>query len=126
MANTQRITKVARFTQLLALDSVLAIEGMEGFIEHEIELLNRKSGSASLSASAKQTLVVSDIVRKGIECGDFEQGHAYTIAEFCEYIEARSEGRCSPQRANPMLLSLAEEGLMTKGKDGKVVKYTIC
>lgn len=125
MANTTKITKVARFTQLLALDAVLEIEGMEGFLEHEIELLQRKSASSSLSASAKQTLAISDVVRKGIEVGDFATGESYTIPQFCEYIEDRVEGRCSPQRANPMLKALAEEGLLEYVKQGKVVTYKV-
>lgn len=125
MANTMRITKAVRFTQLLAVPEVLEIEGMEGFLQHELEMVQRKSASTSLSASAKQTLAMSDVVRGGIADGTFAVGECYTIPQFCEFIESAVEGRCSPQRANPMLKALAEEGLLEYVKQGKVVTYKV-
>lgn len=59
------ITKRDRFNQLLAMDSVKAIEGMVDFINHEIELLDRKrTPSGKNAANAQENTAILEHIKE--------------------------------------------------------------
>lgn len=75
----KKITKKDRFNQLLAMESVTAIEGMEEFILHEIELLDRKrTPSGKDAVNAKENIEILEHIKEylaehngqGFSCSD--------------------------------------------------------
>lgn len=90
MTNT-RITKKDRFNQLLALESVKANADLVAFINHEIELLEKKNASAS-SATRKPTK--TQIANEGIkaEMLDLMQsGTSYLISDMMKMFPTLAE-----------------------------------
>lgn len=57
---TEKMTKRQRFEMLLEMTEVQATEGMVEFINHEIELLNRKR--ATTSKASKENAEIAEIV----------------------------------------------------------------
>lgn len=57
---TNKMTKRERFEMLVAMPEVQAIDGMVEFINHEIELLNRKR--ATTSKTSKENAKIAEIV----------------------------------------------------------------
>lgn len=53
---TNKITKVEMFTKIMNLDSVKADAGMAAFIQHEIDLLNRKSTNKKITKNQEANL----------------------------------------------------------------------
>lgn len=90
MTNT-RITKKDRFNQLLALESVKANADLVAFIDHEIELLEKKNASAS-SVTRKPTK--TQIANEGIkaEMLDLMQsGTSYLISDMMKMFPTLAE-----------------------------------
>lgn len=61
----KKITKKDRFNQLLAMEEVKAIEGMVDFINHEIELLDRKrTPSGKDAANAQENIAILEHIKE--------------------------------------------------------------
>ena len=50
----KKITKKDRFNQLLAIDGVSANDELVAFIQHEIELLEKKAGKSGSTKQQKE------------------------------------------------------------------------
>lgn len=82
----KKITKKDRFNQLLAMESVKAIEGMEEFILHEIELLDRKrTPSGKDAVNAKENIEILEHI-KGYLAEHNEQG--FSCSELMKIVPA--------------------------------------
>lgn len=107
MMNTKekKVTKRERYAELLALNEVKGNPELVAFIEHEIELLNKKA-----SGEKKPTAV--QVANEGIKEVIYnilaESGNAMTITEIQKSDEGLAE--MTNQRISSLVRQLKEEG----------------
>lgn len=110
----KKITKKDRFNQLLAIDEVSANDELVAFIQHEIELLEKKAGK---SGSTKQQKENEEIMANLlVELANI--GQAVTISDFqkkSEYASMFSNQKISALFRN-MIKSGEIEKTVEKGK----------
>ena len=107
----KKITKRERFNSLLSLSEVQADAGLVAFIEHEIELLDKKN-SADKKPTAKQSEneVIKDAIVEGME-----ENRLYTVTELIKEVAECSE--LTNQRVSALLRQLISEGKVVKTID---------
>ena len=111
MTTTKKITKRERFNSLLSLSEVQADAGLVAFIEHEIELLDKKN-SADKKPTAKQT--ENDGIKDAIVEG-MEENRLYTVTEIIKEVAECNE--LTNQRVSALLRQLISEGKVVKTVD---------
>ena len=111
MAKTTKITKRERFESLLKLSAVQADPGMVEFIEHEIDLLNRKN-SAEKKPTAQQ--MANETTKQAILDG-MESNRLYTVSEIIKEIPECAE--LSNQKVSALLRLLKDECKVIKTED---------
>ena len=111
MANEKKITKRERFESLLKLSAVQADPGMVEFIEHEIDLLNRKN-SAEKKPTAQQ--MANETTKQAILDG-MEANRLYTVSEIIKEISECAE--LSNQKVSALLRQLKDECKVIKTED---------
>ena len=111
MTTTKKITKRERFNSLLSLSEVQADAGLVAFIEHEIELLDKKN-SADKKPTAKQSEneVIKDAIVEGME-----EKRLYTVTEIIKEVAECNE--LTNQRVSALLRQLKDEGKVVKTID---------
>lgn len=111
MTTTKKITKRERFNSLLSLSEVQADAGLVAFIEHEIELLDKKN-SADKKPTAKQSEneVIKDAIVEGME-----KNRLYTVTELIKEVAECNE--LTNQRVSALLRQLKDEGKVVKTID---------
>lgn len=111
MTTTKKITKRERFNSLLSLSEVQADAGLVAFIEHEIELLDKKN-SADKKPTAKQSEneVIKDAIVEGME-----ENRLYTVTEIIKEVAECNE--LTNQRVSALLRQLKDEGKVVKTID---------
>jgi tRNA A37 methylthiotransferase MiaB len=82
----RKITKKDRFNQLLAMESVQANEDLVAFIQHEIELLVKKSAKAGTTKTQKE----NEVLMEQLYADLLEIGQVVTITEFQKVSEVAS------------------------------------
>lgn len=111
MAN--KMTKKDYFNQLLAIKEVSANEGLVGFINHEIELLAKKSGKSGQTKTQKENEVILKTI---VECLATDKT-PMTITELQgAYTELAD---FSNQKLSALMKKLVDNGTVTKTIDKK-------
>ena len=111
MAN--KMTKKDYFNQLLAIKEVSANEGLVGFINHEIELLAKKSGKSGQTKTQKENEVILKTI---VECLATDRT-PMTITELQgAYTELAD---FSNQKLSALMKKLVDNGTVTKTIDKK-------
>ena len=115
----KKITKKDRYNQLLAIAEVKANADLVDFIQHEIELLNRKN-SSDKKPTAQQ--VVNENVKEAILNG-MEKNKLYTITEIQKNISACND--LSNQRVSALIRQLKEDGLVIRTEDKRKAYFSL-
>lgn len=111
MAN--KMTKKDYFNQLLAIKEVSANEDLVGFINHEIELLAKKSGKSGQTKTQKEN---EGILKTIVECLTTDRT-PMTITELQgAYTELAD---FSNQKLSALMKKLVDNGTVTKTIDKK-------
>ena len=111
MAN--KMTKKDYFNQLLAIKEVLANEDLVGFINHEIELLAKKSGKSGQTKTQKENEVILKTI---VECLATDR----TPMTITELQGAYTElANFSNQKLSALMKKLVDNGTVTKTIDKK-------
>ena len=111
MAN--KMTKKDYFNQLLAIKEVSANEDLVGFINHEIELLAKKSGKSGQTKTQKEN---EGILKTIMECLATDRT-PMTITELQgAYTELAD---FSNQKLSALMKTLVDNGTVTKTIDKK-------
>ena len=111
MAN--KMTKKDYFNQLLAIKEVSANEDLVGFINHEIELLAKKSGKSGQTKTQKEN---EGILKTIVECLATDRT-PMTITELQgAYAELAD---FSNQKLSALMKKLVDNGTVTKTIDKK-------
>lgn len=109
---TKKITKRERFEQIKAI--VADNADLVAFVEHEIELLNKKNsvgGEKKLTAKQNENLAYAEMIVNGME-----RGRNYTTTEVIKEMNlVDAEGNAlATQRVAPILNKLVEDGKLVK------------
>lgn len=114
----KKFTKKENFMELLTLDEVKGNARLVEFIQHEIELLNRKNSSEK-KPTAQQ--VANDKIKQAILDG-METNRLYTITEIQKNIAECSE--LSNQRVSALVRQLKDEGLVVRTEDKRKAYFS--
>ena len=119
MAN--KVTKKDNFNTLLGLEQVQANASLVAFIEHEIELLDKKAESRSTKPTVRQA---ENAEIKSEILVSMEKGKMYRCAEVKAMIDALAKGE-GTQRTARLCNDLVTEGKLVKSIDKKVVYFAL-
>ena len=115
MAN--KVTKKDRFNQLLAIEEVKNNEGLVEFINHEIELLDKKASNKKATKNQEENVgIKAEILNTLSEVG-------VTVTD----LMAKSEvlGQYQNQKITALLKQLKDEGKVVKTYDKKKAYFAL-
>ena len=118
MMTTKKITKRDRFNALLAIPAVQADPDMVAFIEHELELLAKKS-SAEKKPTAQQT--ANEAIKSAI-LKAMEADRLYTVTELQKSIPECAE--LSNQRVSSLMRQLKDSGEVIRTEDKRKAYFS--
>lgn len=119
MTKTKKPTKRDNFNALLAIPAVSANSALVDFINHEIELLDKKNSSEK-KPTAQQT------ANEGIKSAILDNmvvGKMYTITEIIKSIPECAD--LTNQRVSALMRQLREEGKVTRIEDKRKAYFEI-
>lgn len=115
MANT-KMTKRDYFNALLTLNEVKANQKYVEFINHELELLDRKNGTSGNRKSTAVQLKNEEIKEKILEV--MEDNHLYTATEIMKLVQPYfADMELTNQKISALLRGLKDSGLVNKITD---------
>lgn len=118
----KKITKREKYEMLKALPAVAENEMLVEFIDHELELLDRKNvGNGEKKLTAKQT---ENEAYKGEILNYMEMGSKYTITELSENVPNIPEDM-THNRIVALLKQLCDAGAIIRSKDKGITKFTL-
>lgn len=120
-STNRKPTKRDSFNALLAIPAVAENADLVAFIEHEIELLDKKN-SAERKPTAKQTENAgfkSDIL------GWMENGQLYTVADIVKGVPSIVAAGISANRVTAMVTQLVGDGSIVKTVDKRKSFYSL-
>ena len=115
----KKITKRERFNALLSLSEVQADADLVAFIEHEIELLDKKN-SGEKKPTAQQT--ANEVIKQGIIKG-MQKGRLYTVTELIKEIDECAD--LTNQKVSSLLRQLISENKVVKSIDKRKSYFQI-
>ena len=119
--STPRITKRDRFNELLALAEVQSNEGLVKFIEHELELLDRKNiTTGEKKPTAKQ--VANEAVQADI-LESMEINKLYTVSELMKIVPALDG--VSNQYASSQVRALVNAGSLVRTEENRKAYFSL-
>lgn len=107
----KKLTKRDHFNALLNIAEVKNNEALVEFINHEIDLLNRKN---STEKKPTATQVANDGIKTAIVSG-MEPNRMYTVTEIIKEVDGCAE--LSNQKVSALLRGLIDEGKIVKTID---------
>ena len=128
MANTEtkKVTKKEMFSMILAVKEVAENEKMVEFLNHEIELLDKKNGTnRKPTANQLENIEISKAV---VEILSANPNKLYTATQVAKEVEPVIGKEISNQRMSAILRSLGEEkgtGEVKKIVDKRVSYFQI-
>lgn len=119
MANTKKPTKRDHYNTLLALDEVKSNPKLVEFIEHELELLDRKN-STEKKPTAQQT--ANDGIKTAI-LDNMVEGEKYTITDIIKTVPECAD--LTNQRVSALMRQLKEAGLVVRTEDKRKAYFSL-
>lgn len=121
MANTKKMTKKDYFAILRASYPATAenYDEVIAFIDHEIELLNRKNSSEKKpTAQQTQNEVIKTAIAEGMTAN-----RLYTVTEIQKEIAECAE--LSNQRVSALLRQMKDDGIVVRTEDKRKAYFSI-
>ena len=119
MANAKKMTKRDHFNTLLGMADVKANPKLVEFINHELELLDRKN-STEKKPTAQQT--ANDSIKVAIL--DFmEEGVRYTITDLIKSVPECAD--LTNQRVSALIRQLKDEGKVVRIEDKRKAYFSL-
>ena len=119
MAEMKKLTKRDYFNELKGLESVACREDLVQFINHELELLDRKHGKSSQT----KTQIENENIKETIKVALKEIGKAVTITELQNSNEDMAQ--YSNQKLSALLKQMVESNEVVKTTDKKKSYFSI-
>ena len=122
---TKKMTKKDYFNELKNIPAVAENEALMNFIDHEIDLLNRKNtsstGEKKMTATQKENESIKEAIMetlKGSETG-------MTITEIMKACPICKEKEMSNQRVSSLVRQLKDDGVITKTEDKRKSYFSL-
>ena len=106
---TKKMTKKDHFNMLKAIPEVAQNEILMNFIDHEIELLEKKSSKSGQTKTQQE----NELLKAELLTAFAEMEQPVTISEFCEKT-SHPVGKLSNQKLSALLNQLVKAGKMVK------------
>ena len=119
MANVKKLTKKDKFNALLALDAVKADSALVDFINHEIELLDKKN-SGEKKPTAQQT--ANDAIKVAI-LDNMAEGAKYTITDIIKSVPECAD--LTNQRVSALMRQLKDDGQVVRTEDKRKAYFSL-
>ena len=119
MTTNKKLTKRDHFNALLNIPAVAENEGLVDFINHEIDLLNRKN---STEKKPTATQVANEALKEDI-LACMEDGRLYTISEMIKEFPCCA-GLTAPKVTAIFTRLLVPEGSVVNTKDKRKSYYS--
>lgn len=116
---SNKITKRDRFNALLNMAEVQNDPGMVEFIEHELELLNRKN-SAERKPTAQQ---IANMALADAICAQLSPAERYTVSEAMKIVPECAE--LSNQKVSRIMGDLVKAGRMERIEDKRKTYFQL-
>lgn len=114
---TVKVSKAQIFKRLLEEDIVKDNELYKGLVEHEIDLLSRKSQSRSGSKTSEEDIALKAKVLEVLD------GKARATDIFGKLI-AKGVAVSSPQKVTSLLGKLVDDGLVERTSDKRITYFS--
>jgi predicted transcriptional regulator len=109
MSNTKKITKRDNYNALLKIEEVKNNPILKAFVEHEIELVDKKNSSRSGKPTAQQK--VNNAVKESI-LDEMENGVEYTITDMIKQLPSCMT--LTNQRTSALVRQLVKDNLVIR------------
>jgi len=119
MANVKKLTKKDKFNALLALAEVKSNPSLVEFINHEIELLDKKN-SAEKKPTAQQT--ANDSIKSAI-LAKMVEGKKYTITDLIKSVPECAD--LTNQRVSALIRQLVDKGEVVRTEDKRKAYFSL-
>ena len=116
----KKVTKKDRFSRIYAIiEESNASDKVEllGFIDHEVELLEKKSSKVTLTATQKANLEVIEVIKEVLE----DKPNS-TVSEL---IKDERLSTYTNQKISALLKKLIDGGEVVKSTDKKVSRFSL-
>ena len=116
----KKVTKKDRFSRIYAIvEESNASDKVEllGFIDHEVELLEKKSSKVTLTATQKANLEVIEVIKEVLE----DKPNS-TVSEL---IKDERLSAYTNQKISALLKKLIDGGEVVKSTDKKVSRFSL-
>lgn len=115
----KKLTKRDHFNALLAIPAVAENSALVDFINHEIELLDRKN-SAERKPTAKQN---ENAALKSAIVGEMESGVKYTISEMLKALPSCAD--LTNQRVSAIVRQLIADGVVVRTEEKRKAYFSL-
>lgn len=115
----KKMTKKDYFNELLKIEAVASNESLVDFINHELELLDRKSSKSTLSKTQVENNSIKDIIVNVLQ----ENAKPMTITEIQTVNEDLKE--LSNQKISALLKQLVDSDVVERIVDKKKTYFQI-
>ena len=119
MANTKKMTKRDHFNTLLDLAEVKANPKLVEFIEHELELLDRKN-STEKKPTAQQT--ANEAIKVAI-LDNMAEGAKYTITDLIKSVPECAD--LTNQRVSALVRQLVDDKVVVRTEDKRKAYFSL-
>ena len=116
----KKVTKKEMFAKLYALVENSTADNkadLLGFIDHEVELLEKKSSKVTLTATQKANLEIIEVVKEVLK----DKPNS-TVSEL---IKDKRLSAYSTQKITPLLTKLIDGGEVVRSTDKKVSRFAL-
>ena len=116
----KKVTKKDRFSRIYAIiEESYAPDQIEllGFVDHEVELLEKKSSKVTLTATQKANLEVIEVIKEVLE----DKPNS-TVSEL---IKDERLSTYTNQKISALLKKLIDGGEVVKSTDKKVSRFSL-
>lgn len=119
MANVKKLTKKDKFNALLSLAEVKSNADLVEFINHEIELLDKKNSSEK-KPTAQQT--ANDSIKAAI-LANMAEGKKYTITDLIKSVPECAD--LTNQRVSALIRQLVDKGEVVRTEDKRKAYFSL-
>ena len=115
----KKITKRDRYNELLNIADVKANADLVAFIQHELELLDRKSGGEKKLTSTQ----LANVEFKETILDEMEPNRLYTISEMLKALPCCAE--LTNQKVTRMVSDLVKDGKLVRTEDKRKAYFSL-
>ena len=119
MANVKKLTKKDKFNALLSLAEVKANPSLVEFINHEIELLDKKNSSEK-KPTAQQT--ANEAIKSAI-VDNMVEGKKYTITDLIKTVPECAD--LTNQRVSALIRQLVDDKVVVRTEDKRKAYFSL-